>query len=324
MTGRRPPLVEDPRDPGPQDLPRGEECGRVEVALQREAGAHPARGLVERHPEVHADHVGARTGQEREELARADPEVDPGDAEGGERFQHRRGRRAHRCGVVACAERPDPRVEELDGRRARRDLDLQERPGDLREPVQEVPPQHRVAQHQRLRPQQVPAGAALDEVAGQRERRPGEADERRGTELRDEQPHRLGDVGDVLRRERAEPIEVGAGADRLGDHRPHPGDDVQVDPRGGERDDDVGVEDRGVHPVAAYRLQRDLGDEIGAPAGLEHADPLADLAVLREGAAGLAHEPHRRTFHREPTAGSQEVRRLQTRVSRHGYRSFHA
>jgi hypothetical protein len=45
------------------------------------------------------------------------------------------------------------------------------------------------------------ARAALDEVAGQRERRAGEADERRGAELADERADRLGDVRDVVRRE---------------------------------------------------------------------------------------------------------------------------
>ena len=45
---------------------------------------------------------------------------------------------------------------------------------------------------------------------------------------------------------------------------PTPGDDVEVDADGRQRDDDVGEEDRGVDAVAAHRLQGDLGDEVRA------------------------------------------------------------
>ena len=77
-----------------------------------------------------------------------------------------------------------------------------------------------------------------------------------------EQAHGLGDVRDVVGRQVAQLGEVGPGADRPGDDRADPGDDVEVDADGRQGNHDVGEEDRGVDPVAAHRLQRDLGDEV--------------------------------------------------------------
>ena len=175
------------------------------------------------------------------------------------------------------------------------------------QPVEQLRPQLGLAVHQRLGAGVVLARAALDEVAGERERRAGEADERRRAELADERAHRLGDVRDVVgRRARA----AGRGRRRCGTARattgPMPGHDVEVDADRLERHDDVGEEDRRVDAVAADRLQRDLGDEVGRRAGVEHRVALADLAVLGQRAAGLPHEPHRRVRDRLAAAGPQE------------------
>ena len=125
-------------------------------------------------------------------------------------------------------------------------------------------------------------------------------------ELGGEQPHRLGDVRDVVGREVAQLGEVGARADRPGDDRADAGDDVEVDADRRERHHDVGEEDRGVDAVPAHRLQGDLGDEVGAAARLEHPDALADRAVLRQRPAGLAHEPHRGVRHALPAGGAHQ------------------
>ena len=57
---------------------------------------------------------------------------------------------------------------------------------------------------------------------------------------------------------------------------------------------DVRKEDARIHAVASHWLHRRLGGHVGAQAGLEHgqADVGAQLAVLRQGASGLTHEPH--------------------------------
>ena len=57
----------------------GQQHGRVEVALQRAVRSHAAGSLVERHPPVHADDVGPRGADQRQQLTGADAEVDPRD-----------------------------------------------------------------------------------------------------------------------------------------------------------------------------------------------------------------------------------------------------
>jgi hypothetical protein len=136
--------------------------------------------------------------------------------------------------------------------------------------------------HERLRPGVVPGRAALDQVAGQRERRSGEPDQRGAGKLAGEHPDRLVDVPDLARVEVRQPGHVGRGTHRRGDHRPHPGHDVQVDAGRPQRHHDVGEQDRRVHPVPAHRLQGDLGDEVRPGAGVEHADPGPDRPVLRQ------------------------------------------
>ncbi len=198
----------------------------------------------------------------------------------------------HRAAVVGGGQRAGPGVEELHGARARLDLHLQEGGRDLAEAVQQVGPELGVAVHHRLGVLVRPRRAALDEVARQGERRAGEADQRGRAELVDEHADRLGDVGDVLGGQVPQPLEVRAGAHRLLDDRADAGLDVEVDADGLQGHDDVAEVDRRVDVVAADRLQGDLGDQLGAHAGLEHRDALAHLAVLRQGAPGLPHEPH--------------------------------
>lgn len=108
----------------------------------------------------------------------------------------------------------------------------------------------------------------------------GEADERGGAEFGGEQPDGLGDVPDVLGGQVAQAGQVGAGADGLLDDGADARLDVEVDADGLERDHDVAEVDGGVDVVAADGLHRDLGDQLGAHARVEHRDALADLAVL--------------------------------------------
>ena len=86
--------------------------------------------------------------------------------------------------VVGRREHADPRVEELDrvstGRGERRDV----RRELIGEPLHERMPHRRLAVHERLRPREVAARLALDEIARDGERSAAEADERAlGVEL---------------------------------------------------------------------------------------------------------------------------------------------
>ena len=121
-----------------------------------------------------------------------------------------------------------------------------------------------VAVHHRLGE---PVGArrlALDQVAGHRERRPGEADQRR----RRARSTRMRTVSSTYGRvdlglERAQPVEVGGGAERLLDDGSDAGGDVDAEPDRRHRHDDVAVEDGGVDAVAPHRLEGDLGRQVG-------------------------------------------------------------
>ena len=112
-------------------------------------------------------------------------------------------------------------------------------------------------------------------------------------ELADQDPHRLGDPGQVdLGFEVAEPGQVLLGGERLFDDGPDAGDDVHPEADGGDGDHDVGVEDGGVDAVAADRLQGDLGGQVRLPDDVEDAAGAAQGPVLGQRAPGLAHEPH--------------------------------
>ena len=60
---------------------------------------------------------------------------------------------------------------------------------------------------------------------------------------------------------RAQPGQVGRAAERLGHHRSPARFDIDPEPDGVDRHHDVGEEDGGVHPVAAHRLEGQLGGQ---------------------------------------------------------------
>ena len=70
-------LLDDPADLAVDGRPVGQQDGGVEVALQRRPGPTRPGGLVQRHPPVDADDVGAGVADQRQQLTGADAEVDP-------------------------------------------------------------------------------------------------------------------------------------------------------------------------------------------------------------------------------------------------------
>ena len=143
----------------------------------------------------------------------------------------------------------------------------------VRQPVDEARPRSRVGVHERLHLGEVARRPALDQVAGHGERRAGEPDQRHlGGQLPGQEPHRLEHVSRVgLGVERPQPLEVGGRAERPFDDRASARHDVDAEPDRADRHDDVGEQDGGVDPVAADRLQRDLGRQLGVGDGLEDA-----------------------------------------------------
>ena len=260
----------------------GEQHRGVEVALHRVAGADAAGGLVQRHPPVDTDDVGARVADQRQQLAGADAEVDPRDVVGRHRVEDGARVRQHPLGVVGGRQHPGPRVEQLHRGGAGLDLGAQERRRGDRQPVQQPRPRLGLGVHERLGAGVLLRRAALDQVGGQGERRPGEADQRRRPELGDQGTDGGLQERQPLRLQRRQRVDVGDRAHRGGHDRPDAGLDLDVDPGDDQRQHDVGEQDRRVDAVPAHRLQRDLGDQVGVLAGLEHRRPGPQRAVLRQ------------------------------------------
>ncbi len=157
---------------------------------------------------------------------------------------------------------------------------------------------------------EVAARPALDEVAGDRERRAAEADERPlGLELGPHEPHRLEDRRrPLLRLGDPEPLDLLCRIDPLFHHRPDALDELHVDAHPEDGRHDVGEEDGGVDAVPAHRLQRHLRAELGGSGNLEEAVLLSQRAVLGQRAAGLPHEPDRRPLGRLAPQRANEKR----------------
>ena len=170
--------------------------------------AEPPGRLVERHPPVDADHVSARTDRiGPQQLAGADAEVDARDPGLGQRLEDGSAVRQHEPLVVgrATAIRPTSRTAAPPRHRRR------SAPEGTRRAITASRPSSAC---------QSPGSACISalvrawsrdgppsiEVAGQGERRTGEADQRGLAQLADQGPHRLADVGDVGRIELAQHV----------------------------------------------------------------------------------------------------------------------
>ena len=143
-----------------------------------------------------------------------------------------------------------------------------------------------VAVDQRLGVAVVAARPALDQIAGDGERRAGEGQERHvGGEFRGEQADGVDDVVDVVDGERAEAVEVGPAAQRpLGDGT-GAGRDVDPEPHGVRRHDDVAEQHGRVDAVAPDRLERDLRRHVRALDRVEDRTLAADGPVLGQRSA---------------------------------------
>ena len=289
-------------------LPRAEQERTVEVSLHAAARRRPppsprSSGIRQSRPITSppASRICSSS------VAVPGPEVDRRAVDRGE---DARRVRLHELLVVVRRERPDPGVEDLDHVRTRAHLAAhvaRERVGEL---LHQRVPDVRRRVHQPLHVQELAARLALDQVARDRERAAAEADHRLvGPQLASDDRDRLEDerhgllgLGD------GQPLDVGHRAQRPLDHGADVLDQLDVDAHPEQRQHDVREHHRCVDVVPANRLQRHLGAELGLAADLEERVRLADLAVLRQRAARLAHEPDRRALGRLEPRGADEQR----------------
>ena len=290
---------------GQRGLDAGEHDRRVEVALDGEA-TDPLSGLAERHPPVDADHVGAGLGEQAEQLAGANTEVHAGHVEVGQLGEDPLGGGQHVAAVVGGREGAGPGIEQLHRPGAGVHLGADRGDGQVAKGLHQVEPEGLVTEHQGFGGAVGARRAPLDQVAGHGERGAGEADQR-DIGGRDDRLDRLEYVRGIrLRVEGAETAEVGPAAKRLFDHRPDARHDVDVHPDGVDRGNDVAEEHGGVHPVAAYRLQRDLGGQLRLEDGFGDRSTAPHRPVLGQRTAGLTLEPDRHPIGTAATGGFQK------------------
>ena len=297
MTGMAVVVVQHRARSGQGRLGAGQHECRIEVALHDGVGAEPTAGVADRGAPIEPDHLGTRRVHALEQVIAADPEVDAGRTgmAFGEFGEDPLRVREHEPVVVGHRQRAGPRVEQLDRPGAVPQLHVDERDGMVGESLHQPVPQHLVGVHQRLGVLVGAARGAFDQVTADRERGAGERQQRHvAGQLAHQQLDGVGDVRDVVRLERPQPIEVGGAADRGVGDRPGAGLDVDPEADGVRRHHDVAVQHGRVDAVAMDRLERDLGRQRGLFDGVEDRPRSANGAVLGQAATGLTHEPHRR------------------------------
>ena len=104
----------------------------------------------------------------------------------------------------------------------------------------------------------------------------------------------------------AQRVEVGGAAHGMVDHRTGVLCKAEADAHTLERQEDVGEDDGGIELEAGQWLKGDLGGHLGPTAHLDEAQALADRPVLGQVAAGLTHEPDRRSVDRFAEAGVEQ------------------
>ena len=183
---------------------------------------------------------------------------------GGEGGKDRRRVRQHERVVVGTAERACPRIEQLKGAGSVVELATDGRHGMLDQSFHQLMPQRRIGVHHLLGVLVGAARPALDEVAGDGERRPGEGQERhRLGKLGGEHVDRLQHVRGVSRGlERPQPAQIVGVTQRCLADRTRAGRHVDAEPDGVGGNDDVAVEHGGVDAVAAHGLQGELGGTV--------------------------------------------------------------
>ena len=135
-----------------------------------------------------------------------------------------------------------------------------------RKVIAELMPRGRLRVHERLRPDVVRRGPPFDRVRRERERRPGEADQRNtSVELRAQQPDRLEHVRRVARaaRRSCRRSDVCGRRGRGCDRRPFALDEIQIEPHRHEGQQQIGKQDRRIDLDEIDRLQRDRGRKLG-------------------------------------------------------------
>ena len=121
-----------------------------------------------------------------------------------------------------------------------------------------------------------------------------ESDQRHtAVELAAQQANRLEHVTERdARLEHTQPLHVGGRPDRIEDGRPLALHEIEIEAQRREGQQQIGEEDGRVDLDDVDRLQRHRDGQLRLAADLDQREALAQGAVVRHVAPGLAHEPH--------------------------------
>src|SRR5690625_2739709 len=284
---------------------------RIEVALKGDARLQPVDRPLQWHRGVQRKRIGTGLGRylavERAGTAREEDD------------RNFRAGRLHAADDLATGSeapapelviRPDtsPGIEDLDGFRTGFNLCQQVAARRFDQQADQVRKALRIAVGPALGLEEIPAGAALDHVAGDGPGRACKADQagffRQGTAQQ-------GNGGKDGLKPLFQPPWIQAGQIL----NPPQGLETwavpllepNLLPQGVGNDEDVGKENGRIEAKAADRLQGDLARQFRVVAEVEETACLAaHLAVFRQIAPGLPHEPDRRRVEDLPAQGTQE------------------
>ena len=279
-----------------RDVDAGEHERRVEVALHHELRPHPYASVENRRPPVETDDRRAGGEHLLQQVVAADAKVDAGSV-GMKSLQLTEDRARvgqYEAFVVECAEGARPGIEQLERTRPVAELAADGRHRVLHQSPHQRMPQHWISVHELFGVLVGAAGATLDQVAGDGERRTGECQQRylagKGSDQLSNGFEHVGSVG--FRFELPKSSQVRLTTKRSGADRAGAGCDIDTEPDGMGRDHDVAVQHRRVDAIASDRLHCQLGGQFGHLDGVENASLAAQCSVLGQAAAGLTHEPH--------------------------------
>ncbi len=217
-------------------------------------------------------------------------------------------RRQRQAAPALGVEQTAPGVEQLQRLRAGLDLAAEVGERGVGDAVEQQREPFRVAVAPRQEMLEVTRAAAFHEIGRERPGSAAEADHRDLLrQLAPHQPERGEDVAQrLLDVRQAQSRDVLAPPHRTRERRAVAAHELQLGAHRFEWQQDVGEQDGGVDAQACDGLQRRLGGELGSLAESQEIDPLPQRAILREIAAGLAHDPHRPALGRLAPAGPQE------------------
>ena len=282
---------------GERHLGAGQDQDRIEIALNDQIRAETSPRVADRGAPIESDDRRSRGIHRFEEMIAADPETDRGHLRvASAKFaEHAAGMGCDETFVVAPTQGARPGVEQLESTRPGSELGVDEGDRRLAESFEQFMPQHLVGVHQRLGVLIGPARTPLDQIAGDREGRAGEGQQRYARRKRRHDQFDGGcDMGDIAGLEGPEAVEIGTRTKGLlGDGT---GTGGHIDPEADRmgRDDDVAEQHGGIDAVALHRLQGDRRGQLGLSDRVEDRSLTAQGAVFGEAPARLTHEPHRR------------------------------